>query len=127
MFAAQIGPSTPLPGDPTKQPVPPQLAGPNLQPGQPVPAEPDQPTPEQEEAELKAWERLAVKHLGQGGYTFTPRVLPLFQAARIRAGLKSAQTADAVRGVFARERGQDDLMAQAVTELRRYNDIAGPS
>lgn len=134
LFPAQIGPNTPAPDfekpEPEPEPVPP--AGPLQQaPGEPAqpetPALPEGPEMmEQQQAEMKAWERWATKRLGKaGGREFEPRIVPLFQAARIKTALRGATTPADVRAVFERETAGDDVMARAVEELRRYNDIAG--
>lgn len=118
MFAAQIGPATPLPGDATQPPPAPPLPPVAPPPGD---AMPDKETPAKAE-ELEAWERFALKRLGRGGREFEPRALPWDQAGRIKASLKTAATEAAVRAVFARERTSDPL-ADAVAELRRFNDL----
>lgn len=76
--------------------------------------------------ELRAWENYAVKRLGKaGGREFEPRALDLLTASRVKAMLRAAHTIADVRAVFALERGnQASLIQQAVTELRRHNDIA---
>ncbi len=104
MFVAQIGPSTPLPGDPTKQPPPPALQQPPQMQTEGDTAGEQAPSGEEVAAEMKAWERFAVKRLGKGGRDFEPRVLPLMQAARIKTALKSTQTEADVRRIFDGER-----------------------
>lgn len=108
LFAAQIGPSTPLPGEkPPSAPPPPPMAQPTaLMPDAAPAAVPDVPGGAQAD-ELAKWEKFALARLGKGGRDFEPRVLPLFQAARIKAGLARATTRDAVRQVFAAERGEE--------------------
>ena len=109
MFAAQIGANTPYPAVP--QPPPPPAPMPVQQPGQPpAQAQPAEPAPAAQAAELKAWETFATRRLGKGGRDFEPRVLPLFQAARIKAALTGAATTEDVRRVFERERETPDLI-----------------
>lgn len=137
LFPVQINAQTPSPDyekpKPEPAPVPPQFGQ-----GQPpqAPAEPAHPeapdAPDgadmmaQQQAEMKAWERWAVKRLGKaGGREFEPRSVPLFQAARIRTALKAATTPADVRAVFERETQSGDVLAEAVAELRRFNDITG--
>lgn len=128
MFVAQIGPATPLPGDPTRPPpappMPPQqnnTAG--QQPGQPI-APPAQQQPDQQavKAELAAWERFAQHRLEKGGSRdFEPHVIDVFAAGRIKAALKAADTLDKIQTVFANER--EPGFSDAVAELRRFNDL----
>lgn len=128
MFVAQIGPATPLPGDPTRPPpappMPPQqnnTAG--QQPGQPI-APPAQQQPDQQavKAELAAWERFAQHRLEKGGSRdFEPHVIDVFAAGRIKAALKAADTMDKIQTVFANER--EPGFSDAVAELRRFNDL----
>ena len=103
-------------------------------PAAPQVAEPEEPEPPddgefmaQQQAEMKAWERWAVKRLGKpAGREFEPRVIPLFQAARIKSALTAAATPADVRAVFERETAAgDNVIAQAVAELRRFNDLSG--
>src|SRR3990167_1342686 len=60
MFVAQIGPSTPLPGDATKQPAPPMVPPPQQQPGAEQ-VQQEEPDEQEGEAEMKAWEKFAVR------------------------------------------------------------------
>ena len=63
----------------------------------------------EQSAELKAWENFAVKRIGKtGGREFVPRAIPIMQAAKIKAALKSAGSADDVRAVFGAERGDGE-------------------
>lgn len=117
MFAAQIGPSTPLPGDPTKQPPPPVLQQPPIAQQEGDTAAPQIPNTEDVAAEMKAWERYAVRVLGKNKREFEPRVIPLWQAARIKAELKTATTAEAIHGVF--ESVQEPSGAQILAALER--------
>jgi hypothetical protein len=118
MFVAPIGPQTPLAGDPTAPPPKPP-APPPMQAGGPPGAEKDEPQPDPAavKAELEAWERLAVKHLATG-YDFRPRSLDVFTVGRIKTALKSAQTAAAVKAVFAAERGGDETLRDLTAALR---------
>lgn len=71
------------------------------------------------QAEMKAWERFALKRLGKaGGRDFVPRALPVWEAARIRAALKMAATPEAVRAVFGGE------MTDSVAALKASIDAA---
>src|SRR3990167_5482078 len=130
LFPSQIGPSTP--GPKLEAPKPP----PELPPASPDGTEqapltqiegnelpPDNQQMQAQQAELKSWENFALKRLGKvGGREFEPRVLDVFVAGRIRTALKVAQTAAEVRRVFETEMGMD-VFAEAVAELRRYNDL----
>jgi len=63
------------------------------------------PTVEAVRAELAAWERFALKRLGKPrGRAFEPHAIPLLQVARIQAALKEAESVEAIRMLFARER-----------------------
>lgn len=135
LFPIQIGPNTPAPEFEKDEPEPTPAAQPGQVPGQPpMMQEPDDAMPddmeasgEQMRAELKAWEKFAVKRLGKsGGREFEPRVIDVFTAGRIRTALKAAGTPADVRAVFERETAGGELAA-AVAELKRYNDIAGES
>jgi len=117
MFAAQIGPSTPLPGE--KQAAPPMMfpaQPPMMQ--QPGAAGSDlvvpNADPAAELAELAKWEKFAIARAGKGGREFEPRRLPLFQAARINTALKAAVTVAEVHAVFQRERETPGLLDVAV-------------
>lgn len=124
MFVAQIGPATPLPGDPTKPPPAPPMPPVAPPPGN-ADSEPAKPSDGQVADEMAKWERWAVKRLGGGGREFEPRVLDVFRAGRIKTALKAALTEDAIHAVFASERATDPALAEAVAELRRWNDLAG--
>lgn len=104
MFVAQIGPATPLPGE--KKPAPPPMLPaqpPALQQeGDTLPD--DQDSTQAAQAELAKWEKFEKARFGKGGRAFVPRVLPLFQAARIQAALARATTWEAKQQVFAGER-----------------------
>jgi phage portal protein BeeE len=118
MFVAQIGPATPLPGDPTAPPPAAPTPPPLMQPeGDAVP---DKESPDDgQEQEMKAWERFAVKRLGRGreAREFEPRVLPLLQAARIQAALKTARTEADVRAVFAGEKAPPGDLARLAAAI----------
>jgi len=130
LFPSQIGPSTPGPKieAPKPEPVLPPASpeGTEQTPltqieGNALP--PDNQQMQAQQAELKSWENFALKRLGKvGGREFEPRVLDVFVAGRIRTALKMAQTAAEVRRVFETEMGMD-VFAEAVAELRRYNDL----
>ena len=134
LFPVQIGPSAPGPKleAPKPEPVPGQIP-PDQVPGQSPIAQtegnalpPDNAQMQAQQAEMKAWENFALKRLGRPGWReFEPRVLDVFAAGRIRTALKAAQTAGEVRQVFEREAVGADILAEAVAELRRYNNIAG--
>ena len=131
LFAVQINAQTGGPEFDKPEPEPaPMIA----QPAAPQVEAPDEPEPPddgefmaQQQAEMKAWERWAVKRLGKpAGREFEPRVIPLFQAARIKTALTAATTPADVRAVFERETtAGDNVIAQAVAELRRFNDLSG--
>jgi HK97 family phage portal protein len=56
-------------------------------------------------AELRAWERFALRRLGKsGGREFESNALTALQHDRIAEGLREAKSAEAVRALFARER-----------------------
>lgn len=62
------------------------------------------------EAEMKAWERFAIKRLENGGRRdFVPRLIPLMVAANIKTALKTAPTGIDIRAVFSKHRGVDEL------------------
>jgi phage portal protein BeeE len=117
MFVAQIGPTTPLPGD-TSKPTPPAM--PPTPPPQVPQNEQQDGQPDEDAAgeELAKWEKFAVKRLGRGGRDFEPKVLDVFTAGRIRTALKAATTAEAVRRVFAAERGGDETLRDLTAALR---------
>lgn len=116
LLLAQIGPSTPNPATPKPEPVPMIPAVP------PVMQQPGDALPDSELVadELVKWEKFALRQLGkQGGRLFEPRVLPLFQAARIKAALGKASDAAGVRDVFAQERaGDDDKITELTAAIR---------
>lgn len=134
LFVSQIGPSTPGPKLEAPKPSPtapfPTESAPGQVPAQPPITQtegnalpPDATQAQSQQAELKAWENFALKRLGKVSVReFEPRALSLFQAARIRAALKAAQTPADVRRVFAHETSDDDLNREAIVELRRLND-----
>lgn len=65
--------------------------------------------------EMKAWENFALRRLGKtGGREFEPRAVPIMQAARIKAALKGAATAEAVRAVFENESTDTRYLADAL-------------
>lgn len=114
LLPAQIGPSTPTP---SATPDPALATDPTAQPADaPPPASlPDMPALK---AELAAWKNYAVKRAGKGGRGFEPRVLPLFQVARIRAALKAATTPEQVRAVFDGEQPGEPSLGDVLAELR---------
>lgn len=67
-------------------------------------AQAEQPSDEDIKAELDTWERFAVKRIGKTGRDFKPRVVPIFQAARIQSLLKAATTAEVIGVIFDGER-----------------------
>jgi len=105
MLAAQIGPSTPLPGE--KQDAPPMMQQPGAAGSDLVVPNADPAAPL---AELAKWEKFAIARAGKGGREFEPRRLPLFQAARINTALKAAVTVAEVHAVFQRERETPGLL-----------------
>lgn len=113
MFVAQIGPATPLPGEkkpaaPPALPMQPPMQPPiNQQPGD-AGSDPNDAAAQAEE--LAKWEKRALVRLDKAGHEFEPRVLPLMQAARIKAALEGARTREDVRAVFKREREEPDLL-----------------
>lgn len=120
LFAAQIGPATPLPGDTTKPPAP------AMPPPPPVMQAEGDAVPDKEAVsdgqaeELAKWEKFAVARVGKAGAReFEPRVVDVFTAGRIRAALKAATTQDDVRAVFARERGGESDMARLAAALEK--------
>ena len=131
LFPVQIGPGTPGPKieAPKHEPAPEEISIEQV-PGQPPTMQAegnalpiDTAQMQSQQAELKAWENFALKRLGKsGGREFEPRIIDVFAAGRIRAALKAAQTAAEVRKIFETEMGMD-VFAEAVAELRRYNDL----
>lgn len=110
MFPAQIGQSTR-----TEEPEAQMPAEQGM-----VPVE----RPEPVETEMKAWERWALKRLGKAnGREFEPRAIPIFQAARIRARLAQAKTAEDVGRAFALERS-DSAADNLLAELARAREVA---
>jgi hypothetical protein len=82
-----------------------------------------------QQAELKAWEKFAIKHLGRWpSREFEARELSLLQVVRIKTALgrlelNNVNPSEAdVRQIFRAERVGG--MAEAVAELKRFNDIA---
>jgi len=127
LFPVQINAQTPSPKFDKPEPEPEPMVA---QPAAPEPpdisdAPDDAEMMAQQQAEMKAWERWAAKRLGKpAGREFEPRVIPLFQAARIKSALAAATTPAEVRAVFERETAAGDaVLAQAVAELRRFNDL----
>lgn len=72
------------------------------------------------QAEMKAWERFAIKRLGKGGRDFEPRAIPVWDAARIRSALKMAATPEQVRAAF----GEADVNATQIMALKASIDAA---
>lgn len=129
LFPAQIGPSTPGPKIEEQKPepaLPPasdsgtEQTPPALQTeGNAAPGDAEA-MAEQQRAEMKAWERFAIKRLGKtGGRDFEPRVIDVFKAGRIRLALRAAKTDVEVRRVFSRENGDADVreLSAAMREL----------
>lgn len=123
LFPAQIGPSTPGPGLGAPRPAaPPPSANGAEQPPPQIQQEDDAlPSDtekmDEQQAEMKAWERFALKRLGKTNVReFEPRVLDVFAAGRIRAALKTARTPEDVRRVFARE--TNDTLTELLAEVR---------
>lgn len=134
LLPAQVGPNTGAPGEKILKPpqaTPPQLAPATVPPDQSQtagqqPAQPAQPDAAAQAAEMKAWEKYAINHLGKRGREFEVRAIEYFKAGRIKAALAGADTEEKVRAVFEREQEQPSI-ADAITELRRFNDIASAS
>jgi len=79
----------------------------------------DMPSPAVE-AELKAWQRYAVKRLGKAtARDFEPREVPLWQAARIKAALIRARTEADVNVLFAGELAGGNILERALAVLER--------
>ncbi len=122
LFPAQISPTTPNPADvakPTPPMVPPQPPM-NQPPGsaaQDANAPADQAAQAAKADELAKWEKFATARLGKSGRKFEPRVLELFEAARIKASLKTVKTEPGVRAVFAVEREEPDELSRLAAAI----------
>lgn len=122
LFPAQIGPSTPAPGE---KPAPPPMLPPGQVPGQPplMQNEGDALPDAEAQAELAKWEKWALKHHGKAVRDFEPRVIDLFTAGRIKAALKAAQSESDIRRVFSVERsGGDPQLERLIVALNEAKD-----
>ena len=117
LFAAQIGPSTPLPGEKAPSPPPPATPPMMQQPGDTLPETAQPADAQAADAEMAKWEKFALNRLDRGGREFEPRIIDVFTAARIKAALGKAHTREAVRAVFASQRqagNEIDRLAAAI-------------
>jgi len=67
-------------------------------------------------SELDTWQRFALKRIGRDGRPFQPRVIPIFQAARIQAALKEAHSSEQIHLIFDTEQAQIRGDLRAATE-----------
>lgn len=87
----------------------------------PAEAMPMQMSDAEAQAEMKAWERFAIRRLGKaGGRDFEPRAIPVWEAARIRNALKMAATPEQVRAAF----GDGEMDNGQIAALKASIDAA---